>query len=161
MRKCLTKFSRIFERGAKQKKRKKEESFAVPTRICRADCSLHHPGTCLASQAFIFWISAVSTRTVRAACPVHPPFLYFPRPRRFAAVWWGLLRGRVLRPEDPCQKRFSWCFYRIPEVQKRVNLVDLVKNFRTSYSEFTCKIRLRYSRERASQSLPKISQKLE
>ena len=29
------------------------------------------------------------------------------------------------------------------------------------YIVFTCKIRLRYSRERASQSLPKISQKLE
>ena len=29
------------------------------------------------------------------------------------------------------------------------------------YSVFTCKLRLRYSRERASESLPKISQKLE
>ena len=29
------------------------------------------------------------------------------------------------------------------------------------YLVFTCKIRLRYSRERASQSLPKIRQKLE
>ena len=50
-------------------------------------------------------------------------------------------------------------------MQKRVNLVDLVKSFPTSiyYLLFTrtCKIRLRYSRQRASQSLPQISQKLE
>ena len=48
--------------------------------------------------------------------------------------------------------------------EKRVNLVDLVKSFQTSIwnlHEFTCKSWLRYSRERASQSLPKISQKLE
>ena len=44
-----------------------------------------------------------------------------------------------------------------------VNLVDLVKSFQTSsyYLVFTCTIRLRYSRERASQSLPKFSQRLE
>jgi len=43
-----------------------------------------------------------------------------------------LLRGRVLRPEDAWQKRFSWFFYRIQKVQKRLNLVDLVKSFQTS-----------------------------
>ena len=44
------------------------------------------------------------------------------------------------------------------KVQKCVHLVDLVKSFQTSI--YLQKIR-RYSRERASQSLPKISQKLE
>ena len=47
-------------------------------------------------------------------------------------------------------------------MQKRVNPVDLVKSFQIQtsiyYLVFTCKIRLRYSRERASQSLPQISQ---
>ena len=36
--------------------------------------------------------------------------------------------------------------------EKRVHLVDLVKSFQFKQI-FTCKIRLRYSRERASQSL--------
>ena len=44
-------------------------------------------------------------------------------------------------------------------MKKRVDLVDLVKSFLKRV--FTRKIWLRYSRERASQSLPKISQKLE
>ena len=42
--------------------------------------------------------------------------------------------------------------------------MDLVKSFQTSsyyYLVSTCKHRLRYSRERASQSLPKISHRLE
>ena len=43
-------------------------------------------------------------------------------------------------------------------MQKRVNLVDLVKSFQTS---IYLQIWRRYSRERASQSLPTISQKLE
>ena len=40
-------------------------------------------------------------------------------------------RGRVLRPEDAYQKRFSWFFNWIPKVQKYVlvNIVDLVKSF--------------------------------
>ena len=48
-------------------------------------------------------------------------------------------------------------------MQRCVNLVDLVKSFQTSiyYLVFTCKCRLRYSRELASQSLPTISQQLE
>ena len=41
---------------------------------------------------------------------------------------------------------------------KRANIVDPSRAFQRV---FTCKIRLRYSRGRASQSLPKISQKLE
>jgi hypothetical protein len=34
----------------------------------------------------------------------------------------------VRRPEDACQKRFSWFFNGIPKPQKRVNLVDLVNS---------------------------------
>ena len=64
--------------------------------------------------------------------PCAPSFLYLPRPRCIAAVWWFLLRGCVLSPEDAFQKRFSWFFYWIPKVQTCVNLVDLVKSFQTS-----------------------------
>ena len=35
----------------------------------------------------------------------------------------------MLRPEDACQKRFSWFSDWSPKVQKHVNLEDLVKNF--------------------------------
>ena len=38
----------------------------------------------------------------------------------------------MLRPEDACQKRFSWFSGWSPKVQKCVNLVDLVKRFQTS-----------------------------
>ena len=38
-------------------------------------------------------------------------------------------------------------------------MLDLAKSFQTSF--FFCKIRLRKSRERASQALPRIRQKLE
>ena len=50
--------------------------------------------------------------------------------KRFDEIWLNffMLSG----PEDACQKRFSWFFYWIPKVQKRVNLVDLVKSFQTS-----------------------------
>ena len=51
-------------------------------RTCRAECLLHHRGTCFASQAYIFWISAAPTRTVRAACIVH---LLFATPLGLAA----------------------------------------------------------------------------
>ena len=48
----------VFEqRGSKVSKResrKRKKYFAVPTRTCRAECYLHHPGTCLASQALSF-----------------------------------------------------------------------------------------------------------
>ena len=50
---------------------------------------------------------------------------------------------------DACQKRFSWFSHWSPKVQKFVNVVDLVKSFQH---------RFRYSREQASQSLPKLSQ---
>ena len=39
-----------------------------------------------------------------------PSFRYYTRPRCFAAAWWFRFRGRELRPEDACQKRFSWFF---------------------------------------------------
>ena len=56
-----------------------------------------------------------------------------PRCKRF------LLRGCVLRPDDACQKRFSWFFNWIPKVQKCVNLVDLVKSFQRSFVQiFIC-----------------------
>ena len=58
------------ERKRESRKRIKRD-FVVLTRTCRSEWYLHHPGTCLASQAFIFWICAVPTRTVRGTCPVH------------------------------------------------------------------------------------------
>ena len=84
MRKCLTSFSRIVECGAVQKcvifcvprscsfysylKHSQDErrevygghetgkkgDCAVSIHTCRAACHLHHPGTCLASQALSF-----------------------------------------------------------------------------------------------------------
>ena len=47
-----------------------------------------------------------------------PSFRYSSRPRCFAAAWWFRLRGRELRPEDACQKRFSWFSDWSPKVQK-------------------------------------------
>ena len=88
-----------------------------------------------------------------------PSFRYSSRPRCFAAAWWFRLRSRELRPEDACQKRVSWFSDWSPKVQQRVNLVDLVKSFQTSiyYLVIICKSRRRYSRERTSRSLPKIT----
>ena len=40
--------------------------------------------------------------------------------------------GAVLRPEDACQKHFSWFFNWTPKVLTCVHLVDLVKSFHTS-----------------------------
>ena len=58
----------------------------------------------------------------------------------------------------------------LPKRRISVNLVDLLKSFQTSihyllvvlkfYLVFTCNFWRQYSRERASQSLPKIGQKL-
>ena len=48
------------------------------------------------------------------------------------AACWFRLRGRELRPEDACQKRFSWFSDWSPKVQKCVNLVDLVESFQNS-----------------------------
>ena len=38
----------------------------------------------------------------------------------------------MLRPDDACQKRFSWFSDWIQKVQKCVDLADLVKSFQTS-----------------------------
>ena len=57
-------------------------SGAVLIHSCRAECLLHHRGTCFASQAYIFWLSAAPTRTVSAACIVH---LLFATPLGLAA----------------------------------------------------------------------------
>ena len=46
----------------------------------------------------------------------------------------------MLRPEGACQKRFSSFSDWSPEVQKRVNLVDLAKSFPTSISYLLTKI---------------------
>ena len=40
--------------------------------------------------------------------------------------------AKVLRPDDACQKRFSWFLDLNQKVQKCVHLVDLVKSFQTS-----------------------------
>ena len=74
----------------------------------------------------------------RAACQCAPSFRDFPRHRCCGLI--VSFRGRVLRPEDACPKRFSWFFYWIPKVQKYVNLVDLVKGFQTSIYYLLVKI---------------------
>ena len=117
LRKGLTRFGWHFECWAVQK--------------C-AECLLHHLGTCFASQAYTFWLSAAPTRTVRAACIWR---ILFAIPLGLAATlraaWWFRLRSRVFRSGDACQKRFSWFSDWNPKVQTRVNLVDLVKSFQT------------------------------
>ena len=105
-------------------------------------------------------VCADYTRRSRAESHLHLLFYTSRRPRCFAAVCWFLLRGCVFRPDDACQKRFSWfpdwiqqvqkyalgCVFRpddacqkrfswfpdwIQTVQTCVNLVDLVKSFQT------------------------------
>ena len=52
-------------------------------------------------------------------------------PRCIVAVGRFLLRGCVFRPDDACQKRFSWFSDWIPKmriVNPRDDLVDLLKN---------------------------------
>ena len=75
-------------------------------------------------------ICAVPTRLGRAECRVHLLFSTSRRPHCVAVVCWFLFRGCVFRLDDACQKRFSWFPDWIQKVQKRVNLVDLVKSFR-------------------------------
>ena len=54
-----------------------------------------------------------------------------------------------------------WFFYWIQKVQKYVHLGISRQELSNAYLLIACKFWRRYSRERASQSLPKISQKLE
>ena len=103
-------------------------------------------------------VCADYTRRSRAESHLHLLFYTSRRPRCFAAVCWFLLRGCVFRPDDACQKRFSWFPDWSQKVQTCVNLLDLVKSFQTSIS---LKIWRRYSRARASQCLLKFFQKLE
>ena len=146
------KFSRIFECGAvltctsiwgKEGKlniwRKKEESlrdsrnrltkriFGSSYSYFRAACLLHHPGAAPRVTGVIFWISVVPTSAGRAACTCALSFRDSPR-HSCCGLIASFPGHRVLRPEDACPKRFSWFFYWIPKVQKRVNLVDLVKS---------------------------------
>ena len=121
------------------------------------------------SKRIIFWTCAalarpcwVRTRCGRAECRVHLLFSTSRRPHCVAVVCWFLLRGCVFRPDHACQKRFSWFPDWIQKVQTYVNLVDFVKSFQAiqtsiSHLVFACKIWRRYSRERASQSLPRIN----
>ena len=51
---------------------------------------------------------------------------------RWVAAWWFRLRGRELRPEDACQKRFSWFSDWSPKVQKCAHLVELEKCCQTN-----------------------------
>jgi len=77
--------------------------------------------------------------------------LFFPtssRPRCIAAVCWFLLRGRVLRPDDACHKRFSWFPDWIPKVQRYAGSCRSQKMLKNAYLVFTCRNRRWYSRER-------------
>ena len=77
----------------------------------------------------------------------------------------------MLRSEDACQKRFSWFLDWNQKLRKCSRLDSKGANVYTScrsrqelsneYLVLTCKLWRRYSRERASQFLPKISRKLE
>ena len=73
-------------------------------------------------------ICAVPTRLGRAECRVHLLFSISRRPRCIAAVCCFLLRGCVSRPEDACQKRFSW----FPDWIQKVQKLALVKSFQSS-----------------------------
>ena len=95
------------------------------------------------AEASIFRLCAVVTRILRAECLGHLFFSTSSRPRCIAAVCWFLLWGCVLRPDDACQKRFSWCSDWIQKVQTcvhiSVHLVDIEEAFEWQN-------RLRYSR---------------
>ena len=118
------------------------------------------PGHTPRITGYIFWINAVPTRPVRAVCPCAPSFLYFPRPRCIAAVWWFLLRSRVLRPEDAWQKRFLWFLIGFPGRKSSCgSRQELSNEYLALY--FGCKNWRWYSWERTSKRLPTMSQKLE
>ena len=96
---------------------------------------------------------------VRAACQCAPSFRLFPRHR---------CCGLIASFPGPCASSGG----RLPEALFMVFQLDSRgakacksctsrQELSNGYFLFSCKIRLRYSRERASQSLPKISQKLE
>ena len=91
-------------------------------------------------------ICAVPNRRGRAECRAHLLFSPSRRPPCIAAVCWFLIWVCVFRPDDACQKRFSWFSDWIQKVQQFVNLVDLVKSFHPSiYSQQSASIQPRTS----------------
>ena len=73
------------------------------------------------------------------------------------------LRGRELRPEDACQKRFYWFSDWSPKVQKCVNLVDLVKSFQKSiyvYSSIYMYLLAKFGVDTAENGPLKVCQEL-
>ena len=85
MRKRLTRFIRILERGEVQlvfekgskrgsRNKRKKRDFAVSIRTCRATCYLHHPSTCLASQALSFESAQSRLALLEQRARVHPIF---------------------------------------------------------------------------------------
>ena len=80
--------------------------------------------------------------------------------------WNPKVQKCVLRPEDVCRKSFSWFFYQIPKAQRKVDLrkydrlISSRQELSNKYLVFTCKHRLRCSRERVPESLPKGNQTL-
>ena len=132
MRKCLTKFSWIFEFGAVltrtriwikgklmglTKQDKEEGYFAVLTRTCRAACYLHHPGAVPRVTGFIFWISVLPTPAGRAACPCAPSFRDFPRHRCCGLI--ASFPGPCASSGGRLPEALFMVFYWIPKVQKR------------------------------------------
>ena len=128
-------------------------SGAVLTRTstCREESYLLHPGAMPRIAGFIFGISAVPTPAVA------PSFRYFPTPR---------CCGLIASFPGPCASSAG----RLPEAFSMgflsdSNGVKLCKSCRSrqelSNQVFRCKYRRRYTREKASRSLPKISQTLE
>ena len=121
MRKCLTKFSRIWMRRGIAKQ-KKGRYFAVLIHSCRAECLLPPSGYMLGIVGIYFLTQCSPYSHCQSSVHGAPSFRYSSRPRCFAVAWWFRLRSRGLRPEDACQKRFSWFSDWSPKVQKCVNL---------------------------------------
>ena len=125
----------------------------VLNRICRAEYCLHHPGTMPRIPGF-YLLNLRSSHSHRQSRV--PFFIFVPKPRCVAAVCLFLHRGFVFRPDDACQKSVSWFSDWIPRLQQFVYILDLEK---CRHMSSCMQTRLRYSRERASQSLPTIIRK--
>ena len=132
MRKRLTRFIRILERGEVQlvfekgskrgsRNKRKKRDFAVSIRTCRATCYLHHPSTCLASQALSFESAQSRLALLEQRARVHPIFSSSPG---LAA---SLRSHGFFSGPGPCASSegrlpealfFLWFFYWIQKVQK-------------------------------------------
>ena len=159
MRKCFTKFSRKFECGAVAKQEKREDmlQFLFILAEQSACCPIWVHDVHASHHSHIFLTQCSPYSHCQSSVHGAPSFRYSSRPRCFAAAWWFRLRGRELRPEDACQKRYIYhCFqigligvprsksvyafsffhfrFRFFSPQRRisVNLVDLVRCFLTS-----------------------------